>query len=85
MLDNLDFTSSEHWAPFNFPQSTALLLFSSLIDKKTKKGSATRATSWTRENKIDYWVILKFRLQQLQRLDMTQADLNFCSWATKKS
>ena len=45
----------------------------------------TRATSWTRENKIDYWVILKFRLQQLQRLDMTQADLNFCSWATKKS
>ena len=26
MLGTLDFTSSEHWAPFNFCQSTALLL-----------------------------------------------------------
>ena len=24
MLGTLDFTVSEHWAPFNFPQSTAL-------------------------------------------------------------
>ena len=24
MLGSLDFTGSEHWAPFNFPQSTAL-------------------------------------------------------------
>ena len=26
MLGTLDFTVSEHWAPFNFPQSTALKL-----------------------------------------------------------
>ena len=25
MLGTLDFTVSEHWAPFNFPQSTALV------------------------------------------------------------
>ena len=27
MLGTLDFTSSEHWAPFNFPQSTALFMY----------------------------------------------------------
>ena len=26
VLGTLDFTVSEHWAPFNFPQSTALLI-----------------------------------------------------------
>ena len=27
LLGTLDFTGSEHWAPFNFPQSTALVLY----------------------------------------------------------
>ena len=30
MLGTLDFTVSEHWAPFNFPQSTALIIVSGL-------------------------------------------------------
>ena len=30
MLGTLDFTVSEHWAPFNFPQSTALQLITAI-------------------------------------------------------
>ena len=30
MLGTLDFTGSEHWAPFNFPWSTALDVFIAL-------------------------------------------------------
>ena len=30
MLGTLDFTVSEHWAPFNFPYSTALQLIAAI-------------------------------------------------------
>ena len=31
MMGTLDFTVSEHWAPFNFPQSTALILLTDIV------------------------------------------------------
>ena len=37
MLATLDFTGLEHWAPFNFPQSTALIVFFFIIITRLNK------------------------------------------------
>ena len=65
MLGTLDFTSSEHWAPFNFPQSTALFMYNCFSGEDccsvSDTGGSYKNSSTTRigVKPIRFWLLVQ--------------------------